>query len=240
MNKQDFDKAVDDLWRMTAWGDHVALNKGLALISAEWDAARMPTADAAQFLYLSGIMHPSDLRASSGGFIRNTAYFGGLGLRMADMIAAGYVANGYISVPCGTGHILVTPPPAISTVKKIPFRHEGTADAALYLYMNFATSEAWLRKAPSKSIRLDAGDIRKAMDARKVKVFVTVMRLGSPESADYIHLKFFKGTKLVGEALINGYSEGPYVRIVELTGDYDSYRQECSVNAVFRVERVTA
>jgi hypothetical protein len=78
------------------------------------------------------------------------------------------------------------------------------------------------------------------MDARKVKVRVTVMRLGSPESADYIHLKFFKGTKLVGEALINGHTTGPYARIVELSEDYDSCRQESSISAVFSVKRVTA
>jgi hypothetical protein len=241
MNKQDFDKAVDDLWRTSGRNGIKVFLLAYKELIAKADAARMPTADAAQFLYLSGGMSQEGLHAYRGGFIRNTACAGGFGytITLADMIEAGYIAPGYVE-GYGVGQVFASTPSAF-TVKAPAFPdREATADAALYLYMNFATSEAWLRNAPAKTIRLDAEDVRKAMDARKVKVLVTVHLLGNEESGDYIHLKFFKGAKLVGKTMIKGYCASPYARTVELSEDYDSCRQESSISAVFSVKRVTA
>lgn len=235
MNKQRFEEAVDALWRQQTLSNPGHLKARIYAPVELIEKARAPVADAAQFLCLAHGFTANWLKAKSAEEIQihakangEAAYkmgFAGIGLELdaAGMVALGWIVN-----------------PWRFTVAHVPvYTHrEETADAALYLYMNFATNETWLRRSDARTIRVDAQDCRQAMEARKVTVKVTVKSLGNEASGDYIHLKFFRDQRLVGETMINGKTSSPYERLVTLSADFDCYRQECSNTAIFTVERV--
>lgn len=234
MNKQRFEEAVDALWRQQILSNPGHLKGRIAALVELTEKARTPVADAAQFLYLAHGVRAVWLKGKSAEEIQlhakangEAAYkmgFAGLalGISTKDLFGLGWIVKPW--------HVMVSVP--------VYTHREENADAALYLYMNFATNETWLRRSDARTIRVDAQDCRQAMEARKVTVKVTVKTLGNEASGDYIHLKFFRDQRLVGETMINGKTSSPYERLVTLSADFDCYRQECSNTAIFTVERV--
>lgn len=236
MKLSEYEKRASELMsRCMDNFNYSAFLAGIELLNKEFDAARAPVADAAQFLFTLQGFTQNWLKAKSAediqmhaktlGEAQHKMGFAGLalGLDAAQIIGLGWLVSPW---RCTVVHVPV-------------YTHrEETADAALYLYMNFATNDTWLRRSSARTIRVDAQDCRQAMEARKVKVKVTVKWLGDEASGDYIHLKFFKGQRVVGETLINGKTSSPYERLVTLSADFDCYRQECSNTAIFTVERV--
>ncbi|WP_288936984.1 hypothetical protein [uncultured Sphingomonas sp.] len=235
MNKQRFEEAVDALWRQQILSNPGHLKARIDALVELTEKARAPVADAAQFLCLAHGFTANWLKAKSaeeiqihakanGESAHKMGFAGlGLGLDAVQMVGLGWLVNPWRF--------------AIMVPVEYPHREE-TAGAALYLYMNFATNETWLRRSEARTIRVDAQDCRQAMEARKVTVKVTVKSLGNEASGDYIHLKFFRDQRLVGETMINGKTSSPYERFVTLSADFDCYRQECSNTAIFTVERV--
>lgn len=235
MKLSEYEKRASELMsRCMDNFNYSAFLAGIELLNKEFDAARAPVADAAQFLFTAHgartfwlkdkSAEEIQIHAKTLGEAQHKMGFAGLalGLDTTQIIGLGWLVN-----------------PWRFTIKVPLYPHrEETADAALHLYMNFATNDTWLRRSEARTIRVDAQDCRQAMEARKVTVKVTVNRLGDEASGDYIHLKFFRDQRLVGETMINGKTSSPYERLVTLSADFDCYRQECSNTAIFTVERV--
>lgn len=236
MTNADFDNRLSEILKQYSH-DYMAWMFQWAALVKEFDKDRTPIADAAWFLFGYRGFGSEWLKSVTIPIIRVQAKTEG---EAAHKMARSWTIKVKAGVFSGLGIGLSDDAFMVDSARfhaHYPHRQE-TADAAEFLAMRVGVGAYWLKTVGAQHIREDSKDFRKMLKSKEVQMCVTVHSLKEETGGGYIDLKFFKGDVKVGETRIEGKTESPYKRYVELTDDFDRYRLEATPSARYSLERV--